>query len=229
MTEADALINGHHQIRNDPVLNQRPIRRVDTDEQRALSLIPERCQSFKVPFQSRPGSDHVDLAIGAGTKQLRHIVITQQHRQAVLQALLNERRLRVEFAIVKTQMDFIDQPIANLRVVVIGQQHLGRQGKKRREQVRMIGSVKQLDPRVFQPLTLIEQLHHQRKQRAIEDVHVQALQSRPLKQHTGQITETGAIDVQLRLVRQAGRLNLRFLEAIVTTGELDAVDAQRRA
>ena len=44
-----------------------------------------------------------------------------------------------------------------------------------------------------------------------------------------QVAEAGAIDVQLRLFRQAGRLNAGFVDAVVATGQLNAIDAERRA
>ena len=71
--------------------------------------------------------------------------------------------------------NLIDQPITNLRAEVIGQEHFGGQRKKRRVDIRMIAGIHQFHSGVFKPLPLVEQLQHQGKQGAVEDVHVQPL------------------------------------------------------
>ena len=164
------------------------------------------------------------------TEQLGHIAIGLHTRETGLQALDDLRRLRIELTIIEGQVDFADQAITNLRVEVIGQHQLGRQGKKRQLDFRQIAGIQQLDPRIAEPLLLIEQLQHQRKHRAVEDVHVQPLKPGTLQQLHLQIAQPGAVDMHHRTVgRQAVGLKPGLAGAVMATGQLNAVDAQRRA
>ena len=130
-------------------------------------------------------------------------------RQTGLQALDDLRRLRVELTVVERQVGFADQAIADLGIEVIRQHQLGRQGKKRQLDFRQIAGVQQLDPRIAEPRLLIEQLQHQRKHRAVENVHVQTLKPGALQQLHLQIAEPGAVDMHHRAVdRQAVGLKL---------------------
>src|SRR5471032_227872 len=99
-------------------------------------------------------------------------------------------------------MDFADQSITNLRVEVVRQHHFGGQRKKWRVDIRLIPGIQQLYSRVVEPLPLIKQLQHQRKQRAVEDMHVQPLKLGTLQQDRWQIPKAGAVDMQLRLARR---------------------------
>ena len=182
-----------------------------------------------MPLQARPGTDHIDFAADAGAKQLRHVIIGKQHLQAIAQALLDRRQLRIELAIGETQVNFIDQPITNLRAEVIGQEHFGGQRKKRRVDIRMIAGVHQFHSGVFKPLPLVEQLQHQGKQGAVEDVHVQPFKCGSLQQHRWQVAKAGAVDVHPRFFRKAGRLDPGLMDPVVATGQLNPVDTQRRA
>jgi hypothetical protein len=114
--------------------------------------------------------------------------------------------LWIEFTIVERQVRFADQAVANLRVEVISQ-HISDGKAKNGVQMSAISGIEQLHSRIFQPLALIEQLQHQGKHCAVEDMHVQPLKLRasaaPLANHRAPchrhairtvISQTGGLD-----------------------------------
>ncbi len=93
----------------------------------------------------------------------------------------------------------------------------------------MIGGKTQFDPRIGQPTVLFQESEHPFEQRAIEDMHIQALQLRRLQEHLLQIPKPRAIEMQDSTARrQAGSLQPGFGDTIMPTGQLHAADAQRR-
>ena len=101
MPETDALIDAHHHVWLDSVLAQRSISGVDTNEQRSRHLPAYRCQLLEMPFQARARCRSHRFPVRTGTEQLRNIVVGEQHFKAVLQALENDRGLRIELAVVE--------------------------------------------------------------------------------------------------------------------------------
>ncbi|MNC60455.1 hypothetical protein D3C75_1103360 [compost metagenome] len=72
-------------------------------------------------------------------------------------------------------------------------------------------------------------MQHQLEQCAIEQVHLQPNEPRPLQQHALQVTQPTAIEMKSGAVfRQARGLQARLGKTIVTTCELDATHAQGR-
>ncbi|MNF80617.1 hypothetical protein D3C84_628640 [compost metagenome] len=75
---ADALVDAHDQVRLDSVLAKGLVGRVHTDEQRSRGLVAHRCQALEIPFQARPGGNHINLTLGTSAKQPSHIVVGKQ-------------------------------------------------------------------------------------------------------------------------------------------------------
>ena len=223
----DGVIYGDDDVGPDAVAKQKRQRGIDADQQVVLpTALQLGLQGGQVVLQGRAARHDQRLLALSQTKQGRHIAVAGQQIAVFGQPPSDVGVLGIEPSPGERQVYFTHQPVADAGGGIFHQQQLGRQGEEGQPHLAFVAGHHQLDPGIRQPILLVQQPQHQGKQGAIHDLHFQPLEAAAPQQGARQIAKPGAVEVQHRLLGQAGGLQFGLLHPVVPAGELDAVEAE---